>query len=375
MANQLSAVVTADIRQFTRAMNTVGLSSAAASMAAIAAFAAVTKAVFDMNDAVLDAGKEYESLGLAMKFASENSAEAAKEFERIVKFADRTPFETDQLVRYSIQLKNVTSGLFGTAENIELMAGALAKAQLLGKDKAFINSLGRIISAFQTGSGQIKRYTQTLLNTGAISAKTAIAIKDLSKSGGTASDAIALLTSEFEKSRGAALEFAMTAEGLESTLKSRFKFSKAVLSGSEGLDNYKQVLIEINSIMQAIRSTEAFKELARSFGDLNAEILDLVKSDGFKRFLLEAIQWVTKLVNAVSALVKLLNISLSIKNFGKNLLPSVDIPRVNRDVEKDLARMAAAQGKQEREYLKDISNKTGVSANAFDPEKRISGER
>jgi hypothetical protein len=355
-------------------MNTVGVTSAAASTAAVTAFAAVTASIIAMDRAVLEAAKNYESLGLAFKFAYGNAARANKEFQELVAFADRTPFETATLARYSLQLNNVTSGLFGATKHIELMSGALAKAQLLGKDKAFVNSLGRIISAFQTGSGQIKRYTQTLLNTGAITAQTAIKIKDLSRAGGSAADVIQVLTEEFKKSEKAAFDFSRTTEGLESTLKSKREISTAGLAGDGGLENYKLILGEINALLTGIRDTDAFKELASAFGDLNAEILDLIRTDGFKAFVVDTITLIRVLTRAVAALVKGLALLSTVYNSVPDMLrnPIGNVSNLltgTGSVSSDITAINKSRKSEDTKLLQGINSSVSRSANVLDPDR------
>jgi len=378
MANQLKAVVTADIRQFASSMNAVGATSLAASTAAVAAFAAVTASLIKLDKSAIDAAKSYETLGLAFQFSYENAAIANKEFASLVKFADATPFDTEQLARYSIQLRNVTSGFIGATEDIKLMSGALAKAQLLGKDKQFVNSLGRIITAFQTGSGQIKRYTQTLLNTGAITTDTAIKIKSLSEAGAGATEVWKVLTAEFNRSRFAAYQFSQTAAGLESTLGSKKTLTLGSLAGEEGLEGYKLILGEVNTLLTSIRETEAFKELGDSFSLLNAEILSLIKSDDFKVFLLDVLVITRHIVNAISAIVKGISVmqtSLRIVS-GATTLGISEVVRAGIGADSiftgnaDIATMKASAAGEQTELIRELVRPTKITANGINPEKQ-----
>jgi hypothetical protein len=355
-------------------MRAVGLSANAASIAAVSSFAAIVVAVANLDKSAVNAAKKYETLGLAFRFAAKEGENVAKEFSDLVEFADRTPFETDKLVRYSIQLRNVTSGLFGTTEQIKEMSGALAKAQMLGKDEAFINSLGRIITAFQTGSGQIKRYTQTLLNSGAITVDTAKQIKELSKSGGTAQQVIKVLGQEFRRSKLAAFQFAQTAEGLESTLRSRREVSLAGLGNRDALENYKLILKELNSLMSAMRDTEAFKNLGQAIGDLNAEMFDLIKSDEFKQSILDTMVLIRHLTNLITNLVGAYN---TLKNVPTPLdihNPAAIFGKVKNflgigNVNEDLATFKASMADQEAKALKELVKSNNRTANTLDPEK------
>jgi hypothetical protein len=356
-------------------MDKVGATTNTISLAAVASFAAVGAAILKVNKSAIEAAKTYETLGLAFRFAAREGENVAAEFARLVDFADRTPFDTADLVRYSIQLKNVTSGLFGTVEQIELMAGALTKAKVLGKDKTFINSVGQIINAFQIGGGRLKLYIRTLQATGAISVKTALAIKELKNAGGSAADVIALLTKEFKSSQKAALEFSKTAEGLESTLKSRFDLTRAGLAGEEGLDNYKLILTEINALLKDIRSTESFKNLATAFGDLNAEILRLVKSDAFKVFLLDVLRVTTMIVRAISAVIHAFRTIAEIGSFTTKDAPrftgiGASAPSASDEIE----RMNKSRQNDERMMLEKINKNVNRSASVLDPQKTAGDE-
>jgi len=303
MANQLKAVVTADIRQFTRSMLLVGNAADAASVAAVAAFAAVIASVVALDKAGIEAAATYEELALALKFATGDAKLANDEFAKLVDFADRTPFDTSDLIKYSVQLRNVTENAFGTAEQIKTMAGALAVAKTLGRDKTFVNSVGRIISAFQTGSGAISRYLRTLRNSSKFSAAAAIELKELAKRGGGAAAAIEIMNKEFSKSKGNVAELAASTKGLQSTLRSVAEITLAGL-GSKGLDEYKSLLVSITEQLREIRETEAFDKLGGSLERFNATLTEISKSGGFQLFL----TMVEMIVDAVTVLVAALKI-------------------------------------------------------------------
>lgn len=384
MATQLRAVVSADVKRFVSGMSMVSASSVAAATAAIGAFAAVTTSIFEMNEQVIESSKEYETLALAMRFASKDATQARKEFERLVDFADRTPFDTKDLIKYSIQLRNVTSDAFGTAEQIENMAGALSKAQLLGKDKTFINSVGQIINAFQIGGGRLKLYIRTLQSTGAITTDTALKIKELSQSGGTAADAIELLEQEFKKSKDAADAFAKTTAGLESTLRSRFQKTIAELGQGGALDNYKKILEELNKIMVDIRDSAAFNELGRSLGLFNEEILKAIKSDEFKAFIQDLILVVGFFVKQLAVLIKMLNMLGkldSIPTSVEGLIPKSVGMRggglLDRMQNKSTSDSIVYSQAITQEQLKELRLNREVNArtaNTIDPQKQASVE-
>jgi len=397
MSNMLKAVVTADTRRFQAGMRRVSLSSAkaakvskeemaslqgnldmigmaatAVSAVAVAAFAAITASVVKLGKEAITAAKKYETLALAFKL----SGGTDKDFKDLIEFADRTPFEADKLAQYGTQLRNVTTGLYGTTQQMKQMAGALAKAQMLGKDQAFVNSLGRIISAFQTGSGQIKRYTQTLLNTGAISAKTAIDIKNLSKAGGSAADVIALLTKEFRKSQQAAWAFSQTAEGLESTLRSRKMFTLAGLGGDKALAAYKLVLKEISTILLGMRDTKAFKQVNEALEEFNAQLFFLIKSDDFKAFVLDVLTIAAALTKAAAAIVAA--VAALSRNKDKMALPGkigtgIDMYRAftgfGGDPAAEVAKMDAAGIREYKKMLDDIKKEIEITNDKVNPER------
>jgi len=357
------------------AMSTVGMSAQMASLAAVGAFAAIVGSVTALGKAANDAAKHYETLGLALRFATKNTAEANSEFEKLVAFADRTPFDTAELIQYSIQLRNVTDGLFGTAENIELMAGALAKAKVLGKDKTFINSVGQIINAFQIGSGRLKQYVRTLQTTGAISIDTALAIKKLKDSGGNAAGVIKILTKEFLRSRGAALAFSRTAEGLESTLLSRLELTLGAIGGGKTLENYKNIVKVLSQLLVSVRGTDQFKDLQTSFALFSAEIFELVKSEGFQEWLLDVISLVSQLTKALGTLVLILNKMLAIGKFVFNDFPELTRKAIDGGeplgggIRTDRGTLRAQAGRKLSTQLDRIAFSSEASAERINPEK------
>jgi len=237
----------------------------------------------------------------------------------------------------------------------------------LGKDKSFVNSLGRIISAFQTGSGQIKRYTQTLLNTGAITAETAIEIKSLSAEGGSAADVVALLTKEFKKSEQAAREFALSVEGLQSTLSSRFGITLAGVAGEKGLANYKLLLQEVNSILLGIRETKAFKVLGNEMEGLNAEIFDLVQSDEFKQFLLDITALAAVLARVLTGVIASIKVLRNMPGLGDAFNVVGALSRASGPDE--IAKLNNAAERERLKALKETAKNTGDSADTLNPER------
>lgn len=400
--NILRAVVTADVRRFVAGMKKVeiasakaagkskeeidqirdkfskmGLAASMASVAVVAAFAAILRGIIKLNKESIEAAKTYETLALAFKLTHENTKIANREFAKLIDFADRTPFRTEDLVKYSIQLRNVTSGLYGTTEQIEGMAGALAKAQMLGKDQTFINSLGRIISAFQTGSGRIKLYTQTLLNTGAISKDTAIRIKELSVQGASAQEVIKVLGVEFRKSNLAAYQFSQTLQGIQSTVDSRKQLTLASVAGEEGLNNYKLIMKEISELLVDIRDTDAFKELGESFSRLNAEIFQMIKSDEFKQFLLDVMVITRRIVDAISAIVagisflnKSRRILEGVMTFGTSEVVRAGLGMDNIITGSEVSKMGNVREERQLKELQKLTKNTGNTAEVINPDKK-----
>lgn len=306
MANQLKAVVTADIRQFVSAMRMVSASSATAAGASVAAFTAVIAVVTAMDKAAINAAKSYESLALALRFAIGDASKASSEFEKLAVLSDRTPFDQTELVKWSIQLRNVTGNLVGTSAQIELMAGALTKAKQSGVGaQSFVNSLGRVISGFQLGGVGLKRFIRTLQKTGAVLPETSKALLELARQGGGAHQAIAILEKDFLKSQGAALLASQTAEGLESTLKSVFTRTLAQL-GTQGLMEYKEILVDIIQKLIKIRDTDAFKGLGESIGALNSTLNDIAGS-GSLETIVKGLTLITNALNAILTAGRLIN--------------------------------------------------------------------
>jgi len=366
MSNDLRAVVTADIRQFVSSMNAVGLSANAAASASVTAFLAITAAVVGLDKAGINAAKSYEELSLALKFATGNARLANEEFATLVKFADETPFDTSDLIKYAVQLRNVTDNAFGTAEQIKNMAGALAAAQTLGRKTELVNSIGRIISAFQVGSGAIGRYTRTLRNSTKFSSEAAKQLKFLAKNGGTAEQAIEMLNKEFSKTKGNVKELARSTKGLESTLRSVSELTLAQL-GSGGQSEYNELLQVTIDKLRELRDTDAFSELGNSLGRFNQILADTADSSSLEGILV-IVRSITDAITVLIGAVQLLNEATPSLNFG-SIKGFINNFRPNDKAFDTTTEKVASEGLEVLRELKVISSYDARVANTMDPEK------
>lgn len=300
--NELKAVVTADIKQFTNAMSAVGLSASSAATAAIAAFAAIIASVVALEKVTLGAAKSYETLETRLKLLAGDLGKGAEEFKKIKKFAEESAFSTEEVIGAYIKLRAVAGVGFATkhiedvafasavaGENMETMASRVGELVLRIKSGLSGGLLAKSLRTFGTAFGEeatldLVKMAQAGEDSQVILAKVAEALGRLGESG--------------------KVEFGKTAEGLEKRLGGVITGGLAELGGAENLETYKLILKEIIDLFSDLASTDVGKNLKESLGEFLATVLELIKSDGFKQFLIDAISFIKLLVDAVTILVK-----------------------------------------------------------------------
>ena len=308
---RIEAVVTADIRQFQRSMNLVGVSANNAAAAAIGAFTAVIGTVTAMSKATLDAASSFETLRTRLQLLNGDMRRGAEEFDMIRERAKFSIFETDKLIESYIRLKALAGDRFAT-ENLENIGFA---ARVAGENmETMARRVGELVIRLESGltPGLAKRSLRTFATAfGRPAVKELIALVD---AGASAEEIILRLEqalSRFGKTAEEAI--AKTVAGQQAKLGGIFTDLLASAGEGEALQNYRKTLESLSESLLKLQGSESFNKLAGSITDLSKALLDLVSHEGFDKFISDMVDNLRLAVEFVTALVRSLEMMLTLR--------------------------------------------------------------
>lgn len=406
-ANQLRAIVTADTRLFHRGMRRVEMAAARtakkskAEMAllqnqldktavsanimagvlttvVIAALTKTAQAIKALNSASLDASKGYESQRIRLQLLAGDMRKGAKEFERIRKFAEESPFDTDQITDAYIKLRALT-GMEYASEQIENVAYAAAVADK--NISTMADRVAQLVLRLKTGltGGLLAKSLRTFGDT--FGAEATQELVEMAQRGENSELIIERLTEALQRyGKEAKTTFGNSAKGLEGINKGLKKAALAQL-GEQSLEAYKDILKELNVILKDVTKTDDFKALGEALKMMNEQMSEIVRSKEFKQFLMDIMTITRAIVMTVSALM------FQFRMMSKLPLMPGDIFRPDRMNQKlsnigsiGISGSELLQGGQIwiKELLgesRQTRKNTGASANVLDPQNAVSGDR
>jgi hypothetical protein len=296
MSNELKAVVTADIRQFVRGMDRVGMTANAAKTASVAAFAAIVASIVAVEKSTIGAAASYETLRIRLQLLNGDMKKGAAEFEKIKKFAEESAFATDEVIDAYIRLRSVAGQSFAQ-EQIENIAFAAKVAGVSLSTMA--TRLGQVVLRMKTGqTGAL--LGRTLMTLGPAFSDQTEELVRMARSG---VDAEIILNKMREALNRVGDEgkdlFGGSAEGMKKQLGGLLTGGLSEIGGKP-LVEYKKILRELLDMIGEMRGTEEFKELSDALALFLNQMGEIMKSDQFKKFINDMIIAFTTLLNTIN---------------------------------------------------------------------------
>lgn len=346
MANRLEAVVTADIKQFTRSMSMVGASSTAAAGVAIAAFAAMIGVVVKMSNSTLDAAESFETLRVRLQLLEGDMNRGSKEFDMIRKRAKESSFETDKLIDSYIRLKALAGEDFAS-KHLENIGYA---AKVAGQDMATMSSrVGELKLRIESGltPGLLKRSLRSFAT--AFGREGVKAMIDMVDAGASADEIIVKLEKNLQRFGNTARQaIEGSAGGKKAKLGGIIKDMFATGGEGEALDNYKLSIDAITDSLLKLEKTESFKKLSDSMSELWANISLMLKDDAFFKNMQSLVDSLKVIADTFSIILKVVDVAGKINAMLPGGIGGIKAPgEISKGLEKmvDLPSMSGTYGK------------------------------
>lgn len=353
MSNKLKAVVSADIKQFTSAMDKVGLTAGAASSVAVTAIASIAAALVGVTAASINAGKAFETQRVRLQLLVGDMAKGAQEFEIVRKMAAGMAFDTETVIDAYIKLRAATGKKFAL-DTIEALGNASFVA---GENMTTLaDRFGDLVIKARTGGQGMKETVKSLK---AVFGEEGIkGILEAIDEGVAGEDLVALMSKALGRfGKKAAAEIAKTAKGKEDILGGLFKELLAGAADEGALENYKRILDSLIVFIGKLADSQAFKDFAKALGDLTGQIADLVADEAMQDYFLSALAIITGMVQALNEMIKLIKKVQELNPFsmsGLNLGPA--FAGKKKPVKDDVETAAAGAGKANKELLEALTS-------------------
>jgi lambda family phage tail tape measure protein len=229
----------------------------------VAAFKAASFA-FNLFKEGLGQASEFEAYTTRFAGMLGGMEQAEKRMASLAKFADKTPFELDEIVRASITLESLTEGMWSSEEALNMIGDAAAKSGLKIDD--FADRIGRVFSGVKNG-GEWLEPIKTLAGAGGIGGEVAMQMKAAVEAGKTMREVWAIAEASLLKYKGQMLNLSTDFVGRSSTMSDAWaKFTRTL--GIAILPAAKDVVIAVTDAMNVLASrAEQWLPTLQNFAD------------------------------------------------------------------------------------------------------------